>query len=459
MTCKDRYVAKDLCNNQTCISNSRCDKCRICQNCDESWCGLEEHIVNFAVLQSTCDKCEEEELNVHSKCNVCGSRCEKCRVVKKNAKVLPCTDSCGFRQRVFKGKNVPSQFCSHIMTSYYKNTVLIAHNAKGFDNYPILNSLIDDHAVKPDKIIFDGSKINYMHVAKGLDLTFLDSLNFISMKLSDIPKCFDLEELTKGFFPHYFNKTENQNYRGPYPSEHEYGVNYMSSDEISKFREWYGSRKGEIFDFQTEMLKYCVSDVDILRRSCLKFRKLMMDVTSVKLPDANGEMVTKKRGIDPFDHITIASACQAIYRYLFLEETYETILVDKQNNQILNCCTKFETNGTFFKLPDEEWVCKETMDSDKYTFLKTVFRKSPLAMVPSLGYVSKNNFSKISIQWLEWKIELARRQGKPIEIQHALMEWGNTKFQEQIIGWMVLHNWVQKRKQLLMNFGGSGEGC
>lgn len=186
-----------------------CNKCRTCVNCNQPCCGLQEHKVNFAVLQSTCDRCKDEELKEESRCLTCGSRCDKCREFKTNVTVLPCEDSCGYRQRVFEGSDVPTEFCSHVMTRHYRNTVLIAHNAKGFDNYPVLNALINRHGVCPNKILYNGSKIMYMHVAHGLDLTFLDSLNFIGMKLLKIPECFDLAELQKGYFPHLFNTTEN----------------------------------------------------------------------------------------------------------------------------------------------------------------------------------------------------------------------------------------------------------
>ena len=60
-----------------------------------------------------------------------------------------------------------------------------------------------------------------------------------------------------------------------------------------------------VFDFQQEILKYCRSDVDILRRSCLEFRELFRDMTS----------------IDPFEKcLTIASACNLVYRTNFLKE-------------------------------------------------------------------------------------------------------------------------------------------
>ena len=85
-------------------------------------------------------------------------------------------------------------------------------NAKGFHNYPVLNALIDHYGVRPDKILYNDSKIMYMHVAKNMDLMFLGSLNFIAMPFPKIPDCFGFEELRKGFFPHPFNTEEKQSY-------------------------------------------------------------------------------------------------------------------------------------------------------------------------------------------------------------------------------------------------------
>ena len=41
-------------------------------------------------------------------------------------------------------------------------------------------------------------------------MRFIDSLNFIPMDLADMPKAFGETELVKGYFPHLFNRTENQ---------------------------------------------------------------------------------------------------------------------------------------------------------------------------------------------------------------------------------------------------------
>jgi hypothetical protein len=41
------------------------------------------------------------------------------------------------------------------------------------------------------------------------------------------------------------------------------------------------SERQHEFDFQGEILRYCRSDVDILRRCCLEFRELFSQITDV----------------------------------------------------------------------------------------------------------------------------------------------------------------------------------
>jgi hypothetical protein len=75
----------------------------------------------------------------------------------------------------------------------------------------------------------------FLEVAKGLNIRVIESLNFLPMKLAALPKAFGLTELRKGYFPHFFNKMENQTYVGPYPDPKEYGVDYMSTVERTAF--------------------------------------------------------------------------------------------------------------------------------------------------------------------------------------------------------------------------------
>ncbi|XP_033747778.1 uncharacterized protein LOC117332836 [Pecten maximus] len=118
-----------------------------------------------------------------------------------------------------------------------------------------------------------------MHVGKGLDIEVVDSLNFLPMKLAALPKSCGLKELKKYWFPHLFNLQQNQTYIGPYPAPHFYDCDRMNTGDRKTFMEWHDTTEGELFDFREEMLSYCRSDVDILRRACLKFRDLLMNAT------------------------------------------------------------------------------------------------------------------------------------------------------------------------------------
>ena len=71
----------------------------------------------------------------------------------------------------------------------------------------------------------------------------------------------------------------------------------------------YEENKDNPFALKDEILKYCRSDVDSLRKGCLTFRKMLMDVT------CKDEL----QEIDPFEScITITSACNLVFRRNFL---------------------------------------------------------------------------------------------------------------------------------------------
>ena len=132
-----------------------------------------------------------------------------------------------------------------------------------------------------------------------LSIRSIDSLNFLQMPLKSFPETFRMDELKKGYFPHYFNKECNKNYVRLMPSKKHYGYNQMKPDEQTKFLKWYDERANEkyVFDLQKEIIEYCRSDVDILRRGMTKLREdfIMLE------------------NIDPLHYITIASVCMTIY--------------------------------------------------------------------------------------------------------------------------------------------------
>ena len=84
------------------------------------------------------------------------------------------------------------------MTEHAGCTVM-AHNFHGYDSYFILQYL-HKQGVKFD-VIMRSAKVLSLKVEL-FDIRFIDSLNFISMKLANFPKTFGIEELAKGHFPH-----------------------------------------------------------------------------------------------------------------------------------------------------------------------------------------------------------------------------------------------------------------
>lgn len=159
-------------------------------------------------------------------------------------------------------------------------------------------------------VIMNSAKILSMEV-KAL-IRFLDSMAFLPMKLAPLHKTFGLSELRTGYFPHHFNVSANQDYVGPLSDANYYDPDDMSPGDREKFLEWYGEQEARnyVFDLEKKILEYCRSDVDILRRSCLKFHPLFLETTNV----------------DPFAKcITIASACNLVFRKKFLQP--ETIAI------------------------------------------------------------------------------------------------------------------------------------
>ena len=193
--------------------------------------------------------------------------------------------------------NSIEEFCKYFLNENFKGFTFIAHNSKGFDSQFVLKWLIDQ-CINPF-VIYDGSKIMFMEVPK-LAIRFIDSLNFLQMPLKAFPKTFGMSELKKGYFCHFFNKACNENYKGSIPSKKHYGYNQMKPDERVKFLEWYEARVSEnyVFDFKKEIIGYCRSDVDILRRGIMKLREDFIELEN----------------IDPLRYITIASVCMTIYR-------------------------------------------------------------------------------------------------------------------------------------------------
>jgi hypothetical protein len=120
------------------------------------------------------------------------------------------------------------------------------------------------------------------------------------MPLSKFPKTFGFTELHKGYCPHHFQSTENQN--NSFPRMEYYGDKFMSFKDRNDFLNWHSKQNG-LFNFNEELYKYCLSDVEILRNECLSYRKIFLKISK-----------KNNFGIDPFlNCVTLPSACNLIY--------------------------------------------------------------------------------------------------------------------------------------------------
>ena len=251
------------------------------------------HIPNLIIAHKVCLECLEKE-------EMCNINCEKICVSDNDT------------------------FCKWLF--HQKDYIAIAHNSKGYDSIFIndwINENIDNKDRSPD-FIRVGTKILSI---KFRGVKIICSLSFLPMPLDKFSSTFNLIEDKKGFFPHIFNRRENQNFNGDFPSEEMYQPKFMSEKKRKEFEAWYqkaafdSSGKRRKFDFQKECISYCSSDVNLLRKGCLSFRKIIMKVTKSKFSPL---------GIDPFRRaITVASLCHVIFNEQHLEP--ESIAILSEN--------------------------------------------------------------------------------------------------------------------------------
>ena len=207
-------------------------------------------------------------------------------------------------------------FSNFLRQPQMADSILIAHYGQGFDFQLLYEDMFAEDSVIQGKLespLMNGAKIKKGFLFNGIKL--VDSFNYMSTALSELPKMFDLEELEKGYFPHFFNLPKFWDYVGPIPDKGWYGFEEMSEKKMKAFVKWHNQKIAEeyIFDFKAEMQKYCHSDVTILREAFQSFRKLFYELKDVENGNALGD--------DPLNHVTIASlAYDGVFRRHYLEE-------------------------------------------------------------------------------------------------------------------------------------------
>ena len=212
-------------------------------------------------------------------------------------------------------------------------------------------------------------------------MRLLDSLNVLPMPLAKLPKSFDLKEIKKGFFPHFYNTKEHEHDILPcLPDIQYYDPDSMSKERRKEFLEWYDLNKDKSFDFQKEMREYCISDVDILQNACCKFKQLMMEATGTKrsYEDVHNMVfhTVYEHAVDPFSFLTTVSVSMGIFRTKFLPECW-SILSEEEAQKHPNCSHEWDCSCIWLEgrkingfqeiqvLLNGEWVSGSTLKIHK----------------------------------------------------------------------------------------------
>ncbi|XP_042324842.1 uncharacterized protein LOC121931305 [Sceloporus undulatus] len=223
---------------------------------------------------------------------------------------------------VFKGTKCVSDFVSKFIKPKYRGYTFIAHYAMRYDSYFIVRQLLTER--QKIKLIAQASKLICVTVIK-LGIRFIDSSNFLPMKLAQLPQAMGFEG-SKSFFPHIFNTTENLNYVGPMPTMENYGIDSMMPLEKATFLSWYRDNENNTFDLQKELASYCQQNVKILRKACTLYREEIMAMTVTEEAANTNSNKQHKSGIDPFQLVTLAGVSMAMYKYMFLQPNTIAIL-------------------------------------------------------------------------------------------------------------------------------------
>ena len=301
------------------------------------------------------------------------------------------------KETIFRGDDTKDAFCRWLFQDKHADSVWIAHNLKGYDSYFVLQYLYDN-AIMPH-VILNGAKVMQIEV-KDLNIKFIDSLNFFIMPLSALPEAFGLTEMEKGFFPHFFNTKANEEYRGPLPGAEYYDPDGMKPETRAKFLKWHQTQtKNEVvFDMKEDIVKYCRSDVDILRRACLQFQTTIQNICN----------------IDPFKCcMTIASLCNLIFRQNFLKENTIAAIPSQGYNPAVkysllacqwlsyeshknNICIRHARNGGEVRIGSYYVDGFDETTNTAYEFDGCLFHGHPLCYPAHM----KNPFNELTMQEL-----------------------------------------------------------
>lgn len=179
----------------------------------------------------------------------------------------------------------------------FVNALFIAHNGGSYDIHFLLR-ILERQEIGHEYVPSPTSKHKYIQIKithQNLNIRFIDFMRFIPGSLKNIAEAFEIS-VSKGDFPHRFNNGKNDSYIGRIPrydTEDDWWGLYSAKTEKQKsqFFEFYqeqsvlfctcdepcqGTCGKELWNFQTEIRKYCLLDVVVLAEIVKSYRQACM---------------------------------------------------------------------------------------------------------------------------------------------------------------------------------------
>jgi hypothetical protein len=185
------------------------------------------------------------------------------------------------------GDDCINKFMTFILNHNGGNSILLAHNAAGYDTRLIFEDIIKRENPLPLYPTMNGCKFNELRI--GSKIFFRDSRNHLGGSLKALGQDFGCEA-TKGHFPHLFNSIENYDYRGLLPDKKYYDLSsckvYMVKgvkvDEYDDFHKWYDEESklytaSHPWVMKEQLYEYNINDIVVLAEIVEKYHNIYME--------------------------------------------------------------------------------------------------------------------------------------------------------------------------------------
>ena len=188
----------------------------------------------------------------------------------------------------FEGEQCVVEFIAWLEEVEQHYSLLLSHNGGKYDLHLLLDEIYKRH--QDIKLLDTGLKFLSLTLPR-LNITFLDTINFIRQPLANFSKIFQIPTV-KGFFPHLFHTVENQDYIGSLPPLEDFGYDSMTGENHkvtgeplgarAKLKMWHSAQpKDLVYNLKEERRKYCRADVKLHTEGSLKYLKIFQDITDM----------------------------------------------------------------------------------------------------------------------------------------------------------------------------------